>query len=130
MTDDPDATSPPDPRTLEAIRKIRDILTEYDLAGAMTVISPERAHWVYHLGASWSGLHIDSENRQATVRIRRRDFKTDGEYNRVLELTEHIIFQGIDLGVRILSDMRVLAEALAEQFDVTHEGGLDERHDQ
>ena len=100
-----------DPRTLEAIRKIKLILSECDLVGYLAVISPERAHWVYHLDASWCALSIDDAG-MARLRAKRSDFKTEEQHHRVIELTAHAIYQGRDLAAQQFEKMQILIKLL------------------
>lgn len=123
------AETPPDARTLEAIRKIRAVLTEYDLFAAMTVISPERAHWLYHTDASWSVLSLDQQTGQGRVRAKRADFKTSEAHRRVIDLTCHAIYQCRDLGHQQVRDMTMLIQMLEGQLNIEHKSGLDVRHD-
>lgn len=121
--------SPPDPKTLEAIEKIKTILLEHDLVGFFSVVSPERAHWLYHLDASWCALSLDRQTRQARIRAKRADFKTEAAHRRVLELTAHAIHQGRDLGVKQYADMQKLVDLLERHFDIEHAPFQDVRYE-
>ena len=114
-----------DIRTLEAIEKIKAVLAEYDLVGFLAVISPERAHWVYHVDASWSALSIDAKTGVARVRAVRSDFKTAKQHRTVLTLTAHAIYQGRDLAAQQHANMSALIAMLEEQLSVEHVSGSD-----
>jgi hypothetical protein len=109
-----------DPKTVEAIDKIKAILREHDLWAAFIVVSPERVHWVYHFEPSWSCLHFDPETGKAHIRAKRADFATAEQHKRVIELTTGAIACTRDFGSKQNSDARSLYKLLESQLDIVH----------
>src|SRR5258708_34199237 len=110
-----------DPRTVEALEKIKAILREYDLWAAFVVVSAERAHWLYHFEPSWSCLHFDSETGRAHIKAKRADFATLEQQRRVVELTTGAIASTRDFGAKQFGDLDRLYELLAEQCEIVPE---------
>jgi hypothetical protein len=110
-----------DPRTVEALEKIQAILREHDLWAALIVVSPERAHWLYHFDPSWSCLHLDRATGAARIRAKRADFATPEQHQRVIELTTGAIASTRDFGAKQSSECGQLYALLAKQFEITHE---------
>ncbi len=110
-----------DPRTVEALEKIKAILREYDLWAALTVVSAERVHWLYHFEPSWSCLHFNPATGEARIRAKRADFATPEQQQLVVQQTTGAIASTRDAGAKQFSDMESLYELLAKQFEITHQ---------
>jgi hypothetical protein len=110
-----------DPQTLEAIDKIRAILTEYDLWGCVTVSSASRTHWLYHFDPSWSCLHFDPQTGAARIRAKRADFQSAAGQHYVVEQTVGAIFNTRDYAAMLFQHMDKMAELLDKQgLDIEH----------
>lgn len=109
-----------DPRTVEAIEKIKAILREYDLWASFVVVSVERVHWLYHFDPSWSCLHIDSATGEAHIKAKRADFATVQQHQRVIELTAGAIASTRDFGAKQAVDAGMLYELLEKKFEIKH----------
>ena len=109
-----------DVRTVEAIEKIKAILAEYDLFAAMTIVSAERMHWLYHTDPSWSCLTINTETGQARIRAKAADFVTPEQQHKVVELTTGAIACCRDQGAKQHRDMIMLYAVLEKQFEIEH----------
>lgn len=110
-----------DIKTLEALEKIKAILTEYDLWALLTVCSTERAHWVYHVDASWSCLAFDPETGHARMKAIGKDFSTSQGHKYVLDQTIGAIFSSRDFAAMMFDHMDKLAKMLEKRFDIDHE---------
>lgn len=119
-----------DPKTLEAIDKIRAILREYDLWACLMLISEERAHWLYHVDPSWSCLNIDGTTGKAHIRARVEDFKTPEMHHHVLEQTVGAIMSTRDLAAQTFSHMDKLKALLEEKIKIEHQSFLDVEYHQ
>jgi hypothetical protein len=110
-----------DARTGEALEKIKAILCEYDLWAAFTVVSTERAHWLYHFEPSWSCLHFNPATGEARIRAKVADFATPEQQQHVVELTTGAIASTRDYAAKQFRDAEALYAILAKQFEITHE---------
>lgn len=111
---------PKDPKTLEAIDKIRAVLTEYDLWGSFAVGSTTRMHWLYHVDPSWSCLSFDPKTGEARIRAKRADFNTKEGHKYVLDLTIGAIYSTRDYAAMTFDHMDKMARLLEKQFDIEH----------
>ena len=110
-----------DVRTVEALEKIKAILREYDLWAALTVVSAERLHWLYHFEPSWSCLHFNPETGEARFRAKRADFATSEQHQLVVQMTTGAIASTRDAGAKQWKDADTLYKLLEKQYDITHE---------
>jgi len=109
-----------DPKTIEAIDKIKAILIEYDLWGAITVSSAERSHWLYHVDASWSCLSFDPETGAARIKAKKADFASPEGQHYVVQQTTGAIFNTRDYAAMLFSHMDTMAKLLETQFEIEH----------
>ena len=109
-----------DPRTLDAIEKIRAILSEHDLWAGFVVVSPERVHWVYHFEPSWSCLHFNAKTGETRIRAKQADFATAEQHRTVIELTVGAITSTRDFGAKMHVDAGALYDVLEKQFEIEH----------
>lgn len=110
-----------DPKTLEAIDKIRAILTEYDLWGCLSVCSTLRTHWAYHFEPSWSCLHFDPETGAARIRAKRADFQSAAGQHYVVQQTVGAIFNTRDYAAMLFKHMDMMAELLNKRgLEIEH----------
>lgn len=117
-----------DPKALEAVAKIRAILTEYDLWGVIGVGSTERFHWTFHVDPSWSCMHINEKTGAVRVRAKRADFATAEDHKHVISNTIGAINSTRDWGVLVFEQMEQIAQLLKQQgIDFTHESFKDLR---
>lgn len=104
-----------DPKTLEAMEKIKAILTEYDLWGCVSLCSAERTHWLYHVDASWSCLSLDTATGKAHIKALREDFQTADGHKYVLDKTIGAIFNTRDYAAMLFLHMDAMAKLLDKQ---------------
>lgn len=97
-----------DPKTVEALDKIKAILTEYDLWAAFVVVSEERVHWLYHFSPSWSGLYLDTDTGRAHFRAKRADFASPDQHQRVVEKTIGAVISTRDFAAKQFQDASAL----------------------
>lgn len=109
-----------DKQTVAALEEIKAVLRKYDLWAAMTVISKERVHWLYHFEPSWSCLHLDPATGQARMKAKAADFATPEQQHAVVEQTTGAILSTRDAAVKQFADMSAMSEILTAQFKVEH----------
>lgn len=114
-----------DEKTLEAIDKIREILREYDLWACLTVVSEERAHWLYSVDPSWSCMSFDPKTGESRIRAKAADFATPEMHRRVVELTTGAVMCSKDLAVQTFTHMDKLKSLLETKFIIKHVPFLD-----
>lgn len=109
-----------DVQTVAALEEIKAVLRKYDLWAAMTVISKERVHWLYHFEPSWSCLYLDPVTGRAELKAKRADFATPEQQHDVIEKTTGAVLSTRDAGAKQFAEMSVLADVLGQQFQTTH----------
>jgi len=93
----------------EAMAEITAILQKYDLAGAVTIVSQERAMFKYHF-PSWSCITLeDSGIRLKALKV---DFPDKEAQRKVIELSVHIIMQMRDIAAQTFAMGQGVYDAL------------------
>lgn len=117
-----------DPKALEAIEKIRAILTDADLWGVIGIGSTERFHWTFHVDPSWSCIHINQETGEVRIRAKRKDFATAKDHRHVIDNTVSVINSTRDYAVLLFNQMSSIVDAMQRAgIDFTHESFKDMR---
>lgn len=101
-----------DPKALEAIEKIRAILTEYDLWGVIGVGSTERFHWSFHVDPSWSCIYINKETGEVRIRAKRAEFASDADFKHVMTNTIGTLNSTRDYSVLLFEQMNVIIKTM------------------
>lgn len=106
----------------ECIAEILGVLKKYDMAGAITVISKERAAFRYHF-PTWSVVKLqEAPDGGLAVRIKSKaaDFPSREAQHRANELSAHIVYQMRDIATNTYGMCTMVAEKMNEVWDVTH----------
>lgn len=106
----------------ECIAEIMGVLKKYDMAGAITVISKERAAFRYHF-PTWSIVKLhEAMDGGLGVRIRSKaaDFSSREAQQKANELSAHIIYQMRDIATNTYGMCSMVAEKMNAVWDVTH----------
>lgn len=106
----------------ECIAEIMGVLKKYDMAGAVTVISKERAAFRYHF-PTWSVVKLqEAPNGGLGVRIKSKaaDFPSREAQHKANELSAHIVYQMRDIATNTYGMCTAVAEKMSEHWDVTH----------
>jgi hypothetical protein len=106
----------------ECIAEIMGVLKKYDMAGAITVISKERAAFRYHF-PSWSVVRLqEAPDGGLAVRIKSKaaDFPSREAQHKANELSAHIVYQMRDVATNTYGMCTIVAEKMNEHLDVTH----------
>jgi hypothetical protein len=111
----------------ECIAEIMGVLKKHDMAGAITVISKERAAFRYHF-PTWSVVKLqEAPDGGLAVRIKSKaaDFASREAQNTANELSAHIVYQMRDIATNTYGMCTKVAEKMNEHWHVTHVSGLD-----
>ena len=106
----------------ECIAEIMGVLKKYDMAGAITVISKERAAFRYHF-PTWSVVKLhEATDGGVGVRIRSKaaDFSSKEAQQKANELSAHIIYQMRDIATNTYGMCSMVAEKMDAAWNVTH----------
>jgi len=102
--------------------EIMGVLKKYDMAGAVTVISKERAAFKYHF-PTWSVAQLYEDTGGGVgVRLRSKaaDFQSREEQHKANELTAHIVYQMRDVAVNTVGVCSAIAAKMDAAWDVEH----------
>lgn len=111
----------------ECLAEILGVLKKYDMAGAITVISKERAAFRYHF-PTWSVVQLqEAPDGGVGVRIRSKaaDFPSREAQQRANELSAHIVYQMRDIATNTYGICTAVANKMDEHWNVTHVSGSD-----
>jgi hypothetical protein len=111
-----------DKRYRECVAEIVGVLKKYDMAGAITVVSKERAIFKLHF-PTWSVILL-GEN-YVRFRSKREDFPSKEAQHEATELSAHIIMQMRDIAATTFITMDQLGLELLAKLDMTHTPGSD-----
>jgi hypothetical protein len=106
-----------DKKYRECMSEIAAVLTKYDMAGAVTVVSKERAMFRYQF-PTWSCIHLTE--RELRFRSKRTDYPSDEAQRKAVELSVHIIMQMRDIAAQTFAMCEDIEKKLKEKFDIEH----------
>lgn len=111
-----------DKRYRECMAEIIGVLKKYDMAGAVTVISQERAMFKYHF-PKWTCVELG----QTSVRLRLKsaEFPSKDAARKCAELTAHVIMQMGDCASNTLGLVKHLSEIMRDKWGMEHNSGAD-----
>jgi hypothetical protein len=101
----------------ECVLEIEAVLKKHDMAGAITVISKERAAFKYHF-PTWSCI-ILSET-ELRFRSKREDYPSREAQHQAAELSTHIILQMRDIAAQTFTMCEAIEKGLREKFEIEH----------
>lgn len=107
-----------DKKYRECMAEISAILTKYDMAGAMTVISKERAMFKYQF-PTWSCISLGS-NGELRFKSKRADYASVEEQREHVNLSAHIILQMRDIAAQTFAMCEHIEGELKKKFDIEH----------
>ncbi|HEX3523966.1 MAG TPA: hypothetical protein VHT52_18000 [Stellaceae bacterium] len=103
----------------ECMAEITAALKKYDMAGAITVISKERAMFKYEF-PTWSVVQFDGP-RKIRFRSKREDFPSKAAQHQATELSVHIILQMRDIAAQTFAFCEEIKTNLDKQLKIDHE---------
>lgn len=83
-----------DPKLLEAMEKIKAILTEHDCMAAVVLVSPTHSEFLNHFNASWSVLRFEDQGDGTLglrFRSKREDWPTKEAQTKATEASTHAL---------------------------------------
>lgn len=111
-----------DKRYRECMAEITAALRKYDMAGAVTVVSKERAMFKY-IFPSWSC--IKANETEIRFKAKREDYPSVEAQQQAVESSVHIILQMRDIAAQTFAFCEGIEEKLKESFDIHHESFAD-----
>jgi hypothetical protein len=117
-----------DKRYRECMTEIVAVLKKYDMAGAVTVVSTERAMFKYHF-PTWSCITFEGEGLR--FRAKRADYPSAEAQREAVELSAHIIMQMRDIAAQTFTMCQSVGKALEEKVGLEHKPfqDFDPEHD-
>lgn len=106
----------------QCMAEIIGVLKKYDMAGAATVVSKERAMVKYHF-PTWSVIKL--ETSAIRFRSQRSDFPSLEAQRKAVELSAHIVMQMRDVAANTFGMMEHIGEKLREKVGMEHTPNVD-----
>lgn len=106
-----------DTRYRECMAEIIAVLQKYDMAGAITVVSKERAMFKYFF-PTWSCIIFGEDHIR--FRSKREDYASAEAQHQAAELSAHIVFQMRDIAKNTKNLMESICVQLIEHLGVEH----------
>jgi hypothetical protein len=118
-----------DKRYRECMAEISAVLTKHDMAGAVTVVSKERAMFKYQF-PTWSCIKLESGGIR--FRAKRSDYPSAEAQRETVELSAHIVMQMRDIAAQTFSMCQTIGDALREKVGMEHQpfADFDPEHEQ
>jgi hypothetical protein len=101
----------------ECMAEIIAVLKKYDMAGAITVVSKERAMFKYYF-PTWSCILQDEDHIR--FRSKRADYPSAEAHRQTAELSAHIVMQMRDIAVKTVAVMEGIGTMLVEKVGIKH----------
>lgn len=99
-------------KTEMLVEEIRELLREYDVAGAVVVIDRERTSYAVEISPSWSGIAMEG---QGAVRLKLKKDEVDRA-----SWTGHIVYSIRDICSQWAQGFSQLAKLLESHAKVEH----------
>lgn len=114
---------PDDKRYREAMAEITSVLRRHDMAGAITLVSKERAMFKY-IFPTWSCIRIEGDNLR--FRSKLSDYPSREAQHEAAELSTHIVLQMRDIAAQTFGITQQIYEQLKDAgFEIEHESYAD-----
>ena len=104
-------------RYRECMAEMIGVLKKYDMAGALTVVSQERAMFKYHFPA-WTAIELGEDHIR--LRLKTSDFANKEAAHRCAELTAHAIMQIGDCAKNTINLVDHLAGMMRDKWGMEH----------
>lgn len=109
-------------RYRDCMSEIIGVLKKYDMAGAVTVVSKERAMFKYHF-PTWTAVELGETS--VRLRLKPAEFPSMEAARRCAELTAHVIMQMGDCARNTIGLVEHLAGIMRDKWGMEHDGGKD-----
>jgi hypothetical protein len=111
-----------DKRYRECMAEIIGVLKKYDMAGAVTVVSQERAMFQLHF-PTWGVAKLHGNHLH--FRSKREDFPSLEAQKHATELSLHAVLQMRDIAKQTFDTMEHIGAEVAKHIVIEHESGAD-----
>jgi len=113
---------PSDPNLLAAMEKIKAVLKEYDIAGAVVLQSKTHGEWLQDITPTWSVAKQFKDERGEGIHIKAlvADYPSREAQQEAVRLTVSMICGFRDGADRISRDMNMVLGMLGNKFDIEH----------
>jgi hypothetical protein len=109
-------------RYRECMAEITGVLQKYDMAGAITVVSKDRAMFKYHF-PTWGVISL--KGNELRFRSKREDFPSEEAQHEATVLSAHIIMQIRDIAANTFATMEGISKQLHAKLGIDHTPGAD-----
>jgi len=106
-------------RLKKAEIEIRRILKRYDVGAAVTLVSDADSRFFYYLIPSWSVIRV--RGLKHGIRTRRNEYISNGDKQRCLDLSVHMICEINELNAKAVHDMQTIIDILGQHFELDQE---------
>ncbi len=116
-----------DKRYRDCMAEIIGVLKKHDMAGAITVVAKDRAHFRYHF-PTWSVAQLhEATGGGLGIRLQSKasDFPSKEAQRVANELTAHIVYQMRDCAANTIGVCSALAEKMDAAWEVEHTPNVD-----
>lgn len=102
----------------ECVAEVEAILKKYDMGGAITVISQDRAMFKY-VWPTWGCMSFEGHN---TIRFKakREDYPSEEAQYHTMELSVHVIMQMKDIAANTFAMCEEMERKLREHIEIEH----------
>lgn len=111
-----------DKRYRECMAEIIGVLKKYDMAGAITVVSKERAMFKYHF-PTWTAVELSET--AVRLRLKTAEFPSREAAWECAKLTAHAVMQMGDIARNTLALTQHLGGMMRDKWGMEHKGGQD-----
>jgi hypothetical protein len=116
--------TPFDPKLKEAMEEIKPILKKYDCMGALFLVSPTHAEYLYHLDASWSVIKFEYPRPDQVgfrIRSKKEDFPSKEAQHFATESTVHFLTSCLQFGRKLQHEMGELVTLLGKHMKIAYQ---------
>lgn len=112
-----------DKKYRECMAEMIAILKKYDMGGAITVVSKERAMFKFHF-PTWS---VAQKHGSGYVRIRSKsdEFPSRDAQHKANELTAHLVHQMRDIALNTVAASNAIIGKMSDHWDIEHTPNAD-----
>lgn len=111
-----------DKRYRECMAEIDAALKKYDMAAAVTLVSPDRAMFKY-TWPTWSCIR--TEGGSIRFKAMSKDYPGKGDQEKAVELSVHVILQMRDIAAQTFAMCDHIEKTLREKFEIEHKSFQD-----
>lgn len=107
-----------DPKLKKAMEEIKAILKNYDIGGAITLVSKTHSEYLYDL-PTWSCVAFT--DRGLSIYSQERHFKSKNEQKENQEVSFHVFYQIRDIAAQTFMIFEECTKAIKQNANVEHQ---------